>query len=77
MNFLTRNQPLVGSFGGQWYPHPTRVQVLDLTLVLAFSWIYSRPSDDVCLVGGDVLVNYEGVCSDLVTLKMMCRLSLS
>ena len=34
-------------------------------------------SDDVCLVGGDVLVNYEGVCSDLVTLKMMCRLSLS
>jgi hypothetical protein len=63
--------------GGQWYPQPTRVQVLDLTLVLAFSWIYFRPSGNVRSVGGDVPVDYEGICGDFVNIKMMCRLSLS
>ena len=28
-------------------------------------------------VGGDVPVDYEGVCGGFVNLKMMCRLSLS
>jgi hypothetical protein len=47
-----------------------RVQVVDLALAVAFS-------GDVRSVGGDVPVDYEGVCGKFVNLKMMCRLSLS
>ena len=47
---------------------PNGVQVRDMTLVLAFSWIYSRPSGDVRSVGGDF-------CVDFINLKMMCRLN--
>ena len=68
---------MVRWLGGQWYPQPTRVQVPDWTLVLAFPCIYSRSSGDVRSVGRDVLVNYEGACDDFVNLKMLCRLSLS
>ena len=46
-----------------------------LTLVLAFSWIYSNPSGNVHSVGEDVRVEYEGVCGDCINLKMMCQLS--
>ena len=52
------------------------VQVLDLAPMLAFSWNYFRPSGDVRLVKEDVSVNYEGICDDFVSLKMMCRLNL-
>ena len=38
-------------------------------------WIYSRPSRDVHLVEGDVTVDYEDVCDDLINHKMICRLS--
>jgi hypothetical protein len=48
-----------------------------LTPMLAFFWIYFRPFGDVCSVGGDVPVDYKGVCGNFVNLKMMCRLSLS
>ena len=60
-----------------WWNQHTKVQILDLAWVVAFSWIYFRTSGDVRSVGGGAPVNYEGVCSDFVNLKMMCRLSLS
>ena len=44
---------------GPWYSQPTRVQIPDLTMVLAFSWIYSRASGDMLSVGGDVPVEDE------------------
>jgi hypothetical protein len=56
---------------------PTRVQVLDLTLMLVFFWICFRPFSDVCSVRGDVPIDYEDVCDDFVNFKVMCRLSLS
>ena len=71
------NQPVIGWLGGQLYPLPTRVQVPGMTLVLVFFWIYSRPLDNVRLVGGDAPIDYEVVCDDFVNLKMMCRLSFS
>ena len=40
-------------------------------------WIYFRLSRDVCSVGGDILVNYEGVCGNFINLKMTCRFRLS
>ena len=54
--------------GGQWYCQSTRVQVLNLTLLLEFFWSYSTPSSDVHSVAGDVPVDYKGVkgvCGDL------------
>ena len=36
-----------------------------------------QASDDVCSLGGDVPVDYEGICGDFVNLKMTGRLSLS
>ena len=60
-----------------WWNQPTKVQVIDLALVVAFSWFYSRSSGEVHSVGGDVSIDYEGIRSDFVNLKMMCQLSLS
>ena len=45
------------------------VHVPDLTLVLAFTWIYSRPSGDVGSVEEDIHVDYEGIYGDFVNLK--------
>ena len=39
--------------------------------------IYSGPYGNVRLVGGDVPVDYEGVCGDFINLNLMCHLSLS
>ena len=60
-----------------WWNHPNQVSVIDLVRVVTFFRFYSRPSDDVRLVGGDVPVDYEGVCGDFMNLKMMCHLSLA
>ena len=52
-----------------------RSQVLDLTLVLTISYFYFRFFDDVRLVRGCVLVDYEDVCDDFVNFKMLCDYS--
>ena len=46
----------------------TRVQVLDLALVFAFSWVHFMPFSDVYLMSGEVPVVYEGLCDDFVNL---------
>jgi hypothetical protein len=56
---------------------PIRVQVLDLHWRSHYFCIYFRPFNDVRSVGGDTPVDYEGVCSDYVNLKMICQLCLS
>lgn len=68
---------MVRWLGEQWHSHPTRVQVLVLTPVLAFFWIYSGPFGDVRSVEGHVPADYKCVYGDFVNLKKMVRLSLS
>ena len=60
-----------------WWNQPTKLQVLDLALVVAFSWFYFRSSSDVHSVGEDISIDYIGIRGDFIILKIMCQNSLS
>lgn len=54
-----------------------RIQVLNLALVVTFSFIYFRPSGVVHSEEGHVPVDYKGIYNDFVNLKMLCPLCIS
>ena len=59
--------------GGQWYPQPTRVQILVLALFLDLFQDFRR-----CAFSGRRRSRRRrGAYGDFVNLKMICRLSLS
>ena len=59
-----------------WSNQPIRVQVLDLTLVVALFWIYFKSFGNVRSVGAEVPVDYEGIFGDFINLKILFRLSI-
>ena len=75
--FISPDDPQDTNFFGSvmFLGVPTAGDALRLNVGACIFLIYLRPFGDVCLVGGDISIDYKVVCSNFAHLKMMYRLS--